>query len=189
MRTLIIMAAFFSSLGRLFGDDKPPYEIAEIYTDMRGQVLKLNEKDMPALKAKPVWAVLMETGFPEAAYTLVAAADGAASLYFSNGGGMIGAGEHENVRPVSLKMVKMAEGYLKHMKKVDKFPTAKPGKTTFYVVTPKGIFAYTAKTDDLGEERDKKLSPFFHQGHELIGQMRMAEEKQQAEQGGGGKGE
>jgi hypothetical protein len=28
------MAAFFSSLGRLFGDDKSPYEIAEIYTDI-----------------------------------------------------------------------------------------------------------------------------------------------------------
>ncbi|MEM9479497.1 MAG: hypothetical protein AAGA58_07580 [Verrucomicrobiota bacterium] len=189
MRTLIIMAAFFSSLGKLFGDDKPSYEVAEIYTDMREQVLKLNEKEMPRLKGKPVWAVLMETGFPEAAYTLVAAADGAASLYFSNGGGIVGAGEHEKVRPASLKMVKMAEDYLKHMKKVDKFPVVQPGKTTFYVVTPKGIFAYSAETDDLGEERDKKLSPLFYQGHELIRKIRMAEEKRQAEQDGKRQGE
>ena len=185
MRTLIVLAVFFSSLGRLFGDDKPPYEVAEIYTDMRGQALKLNEKELPDLKGKAVWAVLMETGFPEAAFTLVAASDGTASLYFSNGGGMIGAGAHKNVRSESLKMVKMAEDYLKHMKKVDKFPVVQPGNTTFYVVTPKGIFSYTAKEDDLGEKRDKKLSSLFHQGHELIGQIRMAEEKQRAEQQSG----
>ena len=119
MRTILIMAALFSSLGSLFGDDKPPYEVADIYKDLRGLVLKLSEKDMPDLKDQSVWAVLMETGMDNAAYTLVAAADGAASLYFSNGGGMIGAGEHKNVRPASLKMVKIAEGFLKHMKKVE----------------------------------------------------------------------
>jgi hypothetical protein len=82
----------------------------------------------------------METGYPEAAVTLVAVADGAASLYFSNGGGMIGAGEHANVRPASLGLIKMAEGFLPQMKKVEKFPVPKPGMTCFYVVTPKGVF-------------------------------------------------
>lgn len=180
------MAAFLSSFGRLFGgDDKPAYELAEIYTDMRQQVLELNAEKIGELKDKPVWAVLMETGYPEAAVTLVAVADGAASLYFSNGGGIIGAGEHANVRPASLGLVTMAEGFLPQMKKVEKFPVPKPGMTYFYVVTPKGIFTYTAKEDDLGEERDK-LSKLFHQGHELIGQMRIAEQKRQAEQGGAG---
>ena len=188
MRTLIIMAAFLSSLIRFFGDDdKTSYELAEIYTDMRQQVLELDAEKIGELKDKPVWAVLMETGYPEAAVTLVAVADGAASLYFSNGGGMIGAGEHANVRPASLGLVKMAEGFLPQMKKVEKFPVPKLGTTCFYVVTPKGIFTYTAMEDDLGEERDK-LSRLFHQGHELIGQMRIVEEKRKAEQGSGGNG-
>ena len=175
------MAALFSSLGKLFGDGKPPYQIADIYSDMRKQVLTLNEKTIPELKGKTIWAVLMETGFPEAAFSLVATADGAASLYFTNGGGMIGAGEHKNVRTQSLKLVKMAEQYLKHMKVVKNFPIVKPGNTTFYVVTPKGVFTYTAKENDLGEKKDKKLSPLFHQGHKLITQMRIAKEKQQEE--------
>ncbi|MBL4575724.1 MAG: hypothetical protein JKY51_06460 [Opitutaceae bacterium] len=65
---------------------------------MRNLVLNSNPDEMPWLKGKKVWAVMMETGFPESAYTLIASADGSASIYFSNGGGIIGAGEHENVR-------------------------------------------------------------------------------------------
>lgn len=179
MRNLIIMAALFSSIGRLFGgDDKPPYDIADIYVDMRQQVLELNEEKIGELKGEPIWAVLMETGYPEAAATLVAVADGAASLYFSNGGGMIGAGEHDNVRPASLELVKLAEKYVEKMKRVEEFPMVIPGNTTFYIVTPNGVYTYTAKEVDLGEERDI-LSPLFHQGHELIGQMQIAEQTKQ----------
>jgi hypothetical protein len=39
----------------------------------------------------------METGYVEAVATLVGVADGTASLYFSNGGGFIGAATHANV--------------------------------------------------------------------------------------------
>lgn len=158
---------------------QPTYEMKDIYLSMRGMILSLDSEKIGELKDKPVWAVLMETGYPEAAVTLVAVADGAASLYFSNGGGMIGAGEHENVRPASLGLVKMSEGYLADMKKVDDFPTATPGNTTFYVVTPNGVFTYTARENDLGEKRDK-FSRLFYQGQELITQMRLAEEKRQA---------
>jgi len=168
-------------------EDKPAFEVAPIYKDMRNLPLKLTAKEFPDLKRdKPVFAVLMESGFPEGAYTLVAAFDGSASLYYSSGGGLIGSGEHANVRPEALKVVKMAEECLKHMMKVDVFPIVKLGSTTFYIVTADGVFGYTAKEDDLGEERDKKLSGLFHQCHSLITQMRIADEKRQAEQGGGG---
>ncbi len=182
MRHLLIMAAFFSFLSRLMGaDDNPAFEVAPIYKDMRDLALNLSEKEIPDLKGKRVFSVLMESGFPEAAYTLVAAGDGSASLYFSNGGGLIGAGEHANVRPESLKVVKMAEECLKHTTKVDEFPIVKPGSTTFYIVTADGVFSYTADEDDLGEERDTKMSGLFHQCHSLITQMRIADEKRQAE--------
>jgi hypothetical protein len=182
MRYLIIMVAISTWLGRLFAADaRPAFEIAPIYRDMRSLALSINADEMPVLKGKRILAVLMETGLPDAAYTLVAAGDGTASLYFSNGGGIIGAGEHANVRPESLKLVEMAEGCLKHMEKAEVFPVATPGSTTFYVVTDAGVFAYTAKEQDLGEGRDQKLSDLFHQGHELIAAMRIADQKRQAE--------
>ena len=43
----------------------------------------------------------METGYEEAVATLVAVADGTTSLYFSNGGGVIGAGTHAAVAEAS----------------------------------------------------------------------------------------
>ena len=177
MRTLIIMATFLSTLSNLFGgNDKPSYKLAEVYTGMRQQVLKLNDKDIAELKGKPVWAVLMETGHEGAVATVVAVAEGTASIYFSNGGGMIGLGEHKNVRPAALSLVKAAEPQLKLMQKTEKFPIPKQGEIFFYVVTPKGIFTYSAKEDDLGNKKDK-LFPLFYKGQELITQMRIADEK------------
>lgn len=69
----------------------------------------------------------------------------------------------------------MAVDFLPQMKKVDKFPVPQPGMTCFYIVTQNGVFTYTGKEVDFGQKRDK-LSKLFYQGHELIGQMRLAEE-------------
>lgn len=181
MRRILMITALLSLVGRLLGGEHTSsYKVADIYTGMRQQVIELDEKRMGDLKDRPIWAVLMETGHQDAAVTLLAAADGAASLYFSNGGGIIGAGEHENVRPASLGLVKVAEEFLKDMTRVEKCPLPTQGITIFYVITPKGIFTYQAKEKDLGEKRDK-LSKLFYQGHQLIGQMRIAQQKGQAE--------
>jgi hypothetical protein len=186
MRALFIMAAFLSLLGRLFGgDDKPPYEVADVYSGLRGQILKLSDKDISQLKGKPVWAVLVEMGRPNAAVTVLAVADGTASLYFSNGGGMIGLGEHANVRPKSLKLVELATTEVKKMKKVEAFPLPNPGEVRFYVVTPDGVLS-ASTTEAKLEDRSHEFHSLFSQTHELITEMRIADQKRQAEQDGGG---
>jgi hypothetical protein len=176
-----MITSLLALAGRLFGgENATPYKVEEVYTGLRQQVIGLDEKRMGALKDRSVWAVLMETGQANAAITLLASADGAASLYFSSGGGIIGAGEHENVRAVSLGLVKVAEEFLKDMTKVEKCPLPAPGITVFYVMTPKGIFSYQAMEKDLGEKRDK-LSKLFYQGHALIAQMRIMKEQKAKE--------
>jgi hypothetical protein len=186
IRTLFIMAAFFSIITRMFGgSEKPEYEVADVYTGMREMVLNLNDDQIAELRGKPVLAVLMETGHDRAAVTVVAIADGTASLYFSNGGGMIGLGEHANVRPASLAFVASSKKFIKKMTKTDSFPLPKKGETIFYVVTPEGTYTYKGKEDDLGKKRDE-LYPFFYDGHELITQMRIADEKRRAEPAAGG---
>lgn len=186
MRILIIMAAFFSSLGRLFGGgDKPQYEVADVYSGLREQILNLTYKDIAELKGKPVWAVLVEMGRPNAAVTILAVADGTASLYFSNGGGMIGLGEHANVRPQSLKLVELAGTEVKKMKKVEAFPLPAPSEIRFYVVTPGGVLS-ALTTEAKLEDRRHEFHSLFAQTHELITQMRIADQRRQAEQDGGG---
>lgn len=56
-----------------------------------------------------VWGILMETGYPQGIATLVSLADGTTSLYFSNGDGMIGGGQHANIAQASKAFVAAAE--------------------------------------------------------------------------------
>src|SRR5260221_1759958 len=47
-------------------------------------------------RPRSVVVLLMETAYPKAVATLACFADGTTSLYFSTGGGMLGAGQHES---------------------------------------------------------------------------------------------
>lgn len=178
MCTLLFTVAFSIFLTITSGVDAAPYELAEVYSSMRKRALELDDKQIPELKGKPVWAVLMETGREDAAISVVAVADGNTSLYYSNGGGMLGLGENATVRSASRAFVKKSASFLKFMKRTETFPLPKPGQTFFYLVTPKGVFSYEAKRDDLGRQQDK-LSALYYSGHELIAQVRIADQKRE----------
>lgn len=146
------------------------YAVAEIYADLRGQVLGLTWEGAPDVGSAPV-AVLMETGYAEAVATLVAVSDGTVSLYFSNGGGIIGAGEHEVVREVANSLLADAASYTARASLTAEFPLPSRGRVRFYLVTPSGVYTTDALEDDLGEQRHT-FSPLFFRGHELIAAIR-----------------
>jgi hypothetical protein len=149
------------------------YEVADIYTDLRNQVLHLQADAIGLNEAdqSTVIAVLMETGFPEAVATLVGTANGSASLYFSNGGGIIGGGEHEVVRKVCVDFISTAQHYVSRSALTDTFPLPKEDYVRCYLVTPGGIYSFEALEDDLGNERHL-CSELFLKGHELITAIR-----------------
>jgi len=90
------------------------YDIAEIYSDLRNQVLRLNadEAGLTGTSESTVLAALMEIGYPEGIATVVAVADGSASLYLSSGGCTVGAGAYESVQNVAKSFIKQAQQYL-----------------------------------------------------------------------------
>jgi hypothetical protein len=145
------------------------YEVADIYADLRNRVLQLQPS--PNDSDAAVSALLMETGYPEAVATLVAVADGSVSMYFSNGGGIIGAGEHAPVRQVAQKLLSTAESYVARASRAAEFPLPTPGNVRFYFVTAKGVVTVEAAEDDLGYGRHA-FSTLFHQAHELIAAIR-----------------
>jgi hypothetical protein len=145
------------------------YEIAPIYADLRKQVLSLAPSDLKGDSA--LFAVLMETGYPEAVATLVAVSDGSVSLYFSNGGGIIGAGEHDAVRRVAQAFLSSAEAFVPQASITKSFPLPSRGNVRFYFVTAKGTYTIEAVEDDLGNRRHP-FSPLFHQAHDLIAAIR-----------------
>ncbi len=177
MRSIFFIMTFLSSILRVFSAEPatPPYKAADIYRDMRAMVLKLKPADIGEKDDSKVLAVVMDTGFPEAAFTLIATIDGSASLYFSNGGGIIGGGGQHEGAVAAKALVTEASKYVGKMTATKQTPLVMPGMTTFYVVTGKGIMTVTAKEVDFGEGQHA-VSPLFHKAHELITTIRAIDE-------------
>ena len=118
----------------------------------------------------------METRYPEGVVTLVTIADGTVSLYFSNGGGVIGVGQHDGPRKVSAEFISCAPEFIPLATTVTEFPLPELGNTRFYFLTFDGIRSVEVKEDDLGNNRHA-LSPFFHIGHKMITQANLVDDK------------
>jgi hypothetical protein len=161
--------------GRKRGDVERAPE-AEAYTGLRRQVLGLTPDQLGAGPASdaPVLALLMETGYPEAVATLVAVNDESTSLYFSNGGGMIGAGTHSAVAAATERWLRISVDFLPHLSAVREPPLPGDGSTQFVAVTRNGLFSVVAPEDELGEG-GHPLSPLFYSGQDVITQIRLVE--------------
>lgn len=169
----------FSNLFKKGPDPKLVPEPVQIYTDMRNRVLKLVPTEVGIVQSKEipnVWGVLMEMGFRQAVVTLVSLADGTTSLYFGNGGGIIGGGEHAAVAQASKSFVANSEKYFQRMTPAESFPLPSVGRVKFYILTFSG--AFTADIDENELDNGKHdLSPLFCSGQEVITQLRLMQEQ------------
>ena len=150
----------------------------EVYSALRNQALSTNRTDngiSAPSPAAPGWGILMETGYDVATATLFALIDGTTSLYFSNGGGMLGGQGHEAVRKANAAFINQANRSSQHLKRCETFPLPEAGHTIFYVLTDSGVVTGGAPENDLGYGRHP-LSILFHAGHEVISQLRLISE-------------
>ncbi len=125
--------------------------------------------------AHPVWGMVMETGFDDGFFTLVTLADGSTSLYFSSGGGMIGAGEYPAVRRAVGHYLAGAQYFFDRAEPVDEYPRPAPGKVLFYFLGFDGVAAYGAPELKLGIGEDA-LSNLFYAAHGVIEEIRKVRE-------------
>jgi hypothetical protein len=128
-----------------------------------------------ALPPEP-WAVVLETGLDTGAYTVVAVKDGTASIYYSTGGGIIGAGNLPAVAAAAKTLVALAARHS------SAFTLAKPqalprqGHTALYIRRGTDLLYLTALEEDLGEGPHPQ-SELFHAAHELIHEIVQADEE------------
>ena len=147
---------------------------AEMARELRERALTAPPAEIgidPARALDNVWVVLMETGYPEAVASLVCFADGATSLYFSNGGGMIGAGEHDTVRKAAVRFLAMANQNAAHLTAVKDHPLPAVGFVRFYARTAEGLRSADAAQQILGAG-GHPLSRLFAAGHAVITAIR-----------------
>lgn len=140
----------------------------QTYAKLRAQALSLTPKmlGMPDGAPRKTLALLMETTYGTAVVTLVVLADDTVSLYFSNGGGMIGMGAHAEPAEAGGCLLKAAESHV-------------DSRTKFIAITSEGLRAEMAPEEELGNNRHP-LSPLFPAAHEVITQIRLQSEKRQA---------
>jgi hypothetical protein len=167
----LILAAFATSGWSQAA--KKPDQPAPIYMSLRAQALALKAADIGAKQA--VYGVIMEIGYPEAVATLVSLADGTTSLYFSNGGGQIGAGDSPKVAKASKALVFASAQELAKMTLTTETPLPQLNHTRFYVLTTSGVRTADALEDDLGEHRHP-LSQLFYWGQGVLTEIRLQEE-------------
>jgi hypothetical protein len=103
------------------------------YSQMRRHALEVH---LPNLPRDAVHAVLMDWHVDKGTVTVMAAADGSASLYLSSGGGFIGGGQGvPAIREAALHAVALATSLRHHFDPTDTTPLPSLGDVTFYVTT------------------------------------------------------
>ena len=147
-------------------------DAADVIRGLREMVLSLSGTDLPLSRAQnqPL-AVLMEFCSSGTAVSLVAVADGSVSLYFSHGGGVIGAGEHEPVRRVAASFLELAAELSDRMGLAQSTPLPSEGTVRFYVVLQDGVRNAEVSEDVLKAKRHPLWSLYYH-GHAVIGAIR-----------------
>jgi hypothetical protein len=118
----------------------------------------------------------METRYPEAVATLIGVVDGATSLYFSNGGGVIGAGEHPEVAEATRRWLQVCDQQISRLSATSESLPPTAGLTQFVAVTSDGLLSAVAPEHELGAGKHD-LSPLFHAGQNVITQIRLLDEK------------
>jgi len=143
---------------------------------LRARILRGTASEFSIEPLGGVWGVLMETGYPEAAATLVALADGSASLYFSSGGGVVGGGPNPAVNLAARRLVELSAEHAPELSITKAFPLPDTGDVRFYVLTTHGVLGSTAHEETL-HAGGHPLSDIFFAGHEVIGRLREVSEE------------
>ena len=152
------------------GNDPNPY------LGLRRQALTLDPKQLglaPSPEHPQVFAGFMEMGMEGGVATLVVIADGSTSLYYSTGGGIIGAGFHEQVKGPSQAFLAALERHATEMTPDDPaHPLPTNGITQLRARTFSGDCLFAAAPGaDFGEKRHPLWEPFYA-AHEVISAMR-----------------
>ena len=150
----------------------------ETYNELRKSVFNVTP-DKIGLKRESsgqVWGFVMETRYPKGIYTLIAFADGSASLYFSTGGGYIGLGQKEEIQKIIQILLSTSENYISSFTLSSTYALPEPGMTSMYLFTWDGTLT-ASENEKILTEGQSNLSPLFFQAHSLISAARVLDEK------------
>lgn len=144
------------------------------YAGLRQQVLDLDPAKLGAFAPANLRVVagLMEMGMDNGVASVVVVVDGTVSMYWSTGGGIIGAGAHDSVKQPARVFLAMLN---RHLAEMGPDPTGEaPAKGTVHlraITRNAGRLLVAGPNDDFAKKRNS-LWEAFYAGHALIAEMR-----------------
>jgi hypothetical protein len=137
------------------------------FLDLRQQILEGSRSKfglLPQTRSNEPWGVTMDWSIGNGTATVVALADGNASICLSSGGGSIGGGHSSDIiRDAALHAIAVAAESLRVMEVTRTFPLPQIGKVAFYVLTDEGVYTGRAPANELIAHRH----PFFELGNAM----------------------
>jgi hypothetical protein len=152
--------------------------------DLRGRLLASSPSEFrlkPTRELPRVWAALLEVGVPNGAASIVAVADGSASMYTSVGGGMIGVGEHPSGREAAMNFLKKVESLHDLMPVASDLPLPQSGEHALVALSHDGTRRRVVVAMNDLQDGTHPLFAAFDAGQDLITAMRLLQEKSAAE--------
>jgi hypothetical protein len=118
-----------------------------MYRKMRDHMLRFKQ---PGFEPGAVQKVLMDWHVGNGKATILAAADGSASVYLSSGGGYLGGGQgHPEVREAAFRAIRLAERLMTQFIKTESFELPAHGSVSFFVTTNESIYTVVESQAEL----------------------------------------
>lgn len=118
----------------------------------------------------------MDWNLGDGTMTLITFRTGDASMYLSSGGGVIGGGQHENVRSAVANCLNTADRYLKSGEKVEHSNLPRPNFVNFYFLTTGGHFLIVEEIQNF-ENESSQVYQLLNEANNVITQLRLISEK------------
>ena len=145
--------------------------------ELRKHVLSGKAKDFgidAASLPNGVWGIVMDTRYPEGPATVVALADGSASLYLGSGSGVIGGGAHESVRTAAKAAIAVAAKQIRLLHVTTDFSMPTVAHTRLLYLTPSGVYASDSINEETLGNNQHQLSTVFYAVQNVITALRLA---------------
>ena len=150
-------------------------QVSDVYTSLRNMALATKPETAGAsASAAPnvpfgvVTDIRVDNGFA----TVVANADGHASIYLSSGGGYLGGEGTAKINAAAKATVEAAASALGEMHLTKQYPLPQQDHVNFFVLTTAGVLTATAKESDL-EDTSKPLGHLYEAVQNVITQYRL----------------
>ena len=109
--------------------------------------------------------VVMDVHTNDTITSLMSSTEGDASIYVSSGGGMIGGGQHSNIRNVAIAFAKEVLKHKATMQPTREFPYPGKGNVRFYLRTRDGVFSVEVAEAELAAGTHELSASFREAGN------------------------